>query len=74
MNTPVAKTSKQTKKRAPALHMFELSAGMTAVERRGGTPEEIRATCGSMIARMRADKRKGDAVQFLTEFRNNPRG
>lgn len=74
MNTPVAKTSKTNKKRAPALHMFELSAGMTVVERRGGTPEEIRAACTSMIARMHADKRKGDSVQFLNEFRNNPRG
>ncbi len=74
MNTPAVKTAKLLKKRAPAQHMFELSAGMTVVERRGGTPEEIRAACGSMIARMRADKRKGDAVQFLTEFRNNPRG
>jgi hypothetical protein len=49
--------------------------GHTAyVRRHGGTPDESRAACERAIVRMNADKRKGDVVKFLKEFRSNPRG
>ena len=36
--------------------------------------EETRAAMRASIERMRADKRRGDAVKFLRDFRSNPRG
>lgn len=48
--------------------------GMTVyVRKHGGTPEESRAAWGRTIARAKADKRRGDAVKFLKEFRDDPR-
>lgn len=36
--------------------------------------EETRAAMAAMRERMKNDHRKGDAVKFLREFRDNPRG
>ena len=43
------------------------------VEHRSADPEAMRAAIDRSIKRMHADKRQGDAVQFLREFRDNPR-
>lgn len=48
--------------------------GKTAYVRQHGNPEQSRDVLGVAVARMRADKRKGDVVKFLREFRDNPRG
>ncbi len=36
--------------------------------------EETRKAMRASIERMRADKRRGDVVKFLRDFRNDPRG
>lgn len=54
-------------------HPVQLAEGKYMVVLRRGDPAAMRAACDRMIERMKADKRKGDAVAFLREFRDNPR-
>ncbi len=66
-----ATAAKAVQERAVAPVALENSQYMVVV--RKGDAEAMRAAIDRSIARTRADKRKGDAVAFLREFRSNPR-
>jgi hypothetical protein len=72
---PAKKTiaKKEAATPSPGGDTFTMSAEGYVIQHHRPDPEAMRAAVERMRERLKKDKRKGDAVKFLREFRDNPR-